>query len=845
MDAGRLVLLFLDCWRLALAELPVRLLGRSRTGPPFHRREPLIVFFTQLRHAFRRLWREPGFTTAAALTLALGVGANVAVFTLVEALLLRPLPYERADELVIVRHRDQGTGVTKEFIAIGDYVDLGARQRTMHALSGYGEFQATIYEQGEPFQTAALGATPELLSTLGFRPFLGRELTAEDAVTGAAPVVILSYDLWQNRFNRDSAVVGRSIRFSSGPREVIGIAPPGFRFPPSAATGVILSMTLPAEAPAQRKSGWTFAAARLQAGQTLETANAELAAISRELEQEHPEQNRGSTYYAVSLRDETVGDARKALVLLLAAVGTVLLIACANVANLLLARSLARQREMAVRLTLGAGRGRLVSQMLIESLALALVAGGAGLLLAFLGSRALAGLLPRELATPAAGSIQFNLVVVGFAAGVTLLTALATGLVAAMTTPLANAAGMLVVAGRATMSAANRRATSGLVAIEMAMAVALLIGAGLILRSFTGLLAIDPGFDGQRVLTMQINLPADRYEAVEGREAFYAQAFQAIGAVPGVESSGAAVVVPLTGNNWTVGFERADQPVPAGERPPDVGWQFASGGYFTTLRIPLLAGRVFDERDRPSTAPVVIVSQAVEKKFFGGTGSAVGKRIRLGPTNTAEIVGVVGDIRRAGLTDAPSADLYFPFERGPSGGITLFIRTAGDPEAAAAPIRAALRAIESQVAILETRSMAQVAGESLRVTRLVFLLLGSFALIALGLAAVGIYGVMSYVVRQRTREIGTRIALGAARPDILWLVMREGLAIAGLGVAVGLAVGLGGARALRSMLFGVGTGDPLVLAGAATVLVVTALVACYIPALRASAVDPARTLAEQ
>jgi len=802
------------------------------------------VFLYYIRHAFRRLRREPGFAFAAVVTLALGVGANVAVFALVEAVLLRPLPYDNAEDLVVVRHRDTRTAITKEFIAIGDWVDLSTRQSSFQSLGAYGTYEATVYGEGDPYQVPALGATPALLDALGMRPALGRSLTAEDVVEGAGPVMLLGYELWRTRFGGDPAVVGRSVKLGGEQRLVVGVAPPGFRFPPNAATGVIVNMSVPLTAPAQRKAGWTFAAGRLKPGRTAVDATTDLAAISSQMEREHPDQNQGSTYYAVPLRDETVGDAKGALLLLLAAVGTVLLIACVNVANLLLARSLARRREMAVRLTLGAGRGRLVAQLMTESLVLALVAGAVGVVLARFGARALAGMVPESLSAPGLAQVGINAPVLGFTVLVTIVTALACGVVGALTTPVSNAAGLLVVAGRATMSTAARRATSTLVAVEMAFAVALLIGAGLILRSFAGLLAVDPGFDLDRVLTMQIAIPADRYQAAEARSAFYDRAFTALAGVPGVREVGAAVVTPLTGNNWTVPFDRTDQPVAAGERPPDVGWQAATGGYFRAMQIPLRAGRLFDGRDRPGSPSVVIISESVARRFFAGD-SAVGRTIRISPQQTSEIVGVVGDIRRAGLTDQPRADVYFASQQGPGTAITLFIRTGDDPARAVGPVRAALRGVEPDVAVFGTPTMAQVASDSVRVTRLLLWLLGGFAVIALGLAAVGIYGVMSYVVRQRTREIGTRIALGAARNDIVWMVLRQGAVIAGIGTLAGFAVGLGAARALRSMLYGVQASDPLVLAGAALVLVVTALVACYLPAIRAARVDPARTLAEQ
>ncbi len=474
---------------------------------------------------------------------------------------------------------------------------------------------------------------------------------------------------------------------------------------------------------------------------------------------------------------------------------------------------------------------------------LALVAGVAGIGVAYRGAKGLVSLVPRSVELPVRSGVQLNGAVLAFGFFITVATALGFGVIAALTLRLENALNTLVVAGRASMSAMARRAMGGLVIAEIAFAVVLLIGAGLILRTFAGLLAVDPGFRFERVMTLELALPADRYAAVEARRGFYDRAFAALHDAPAVREVGAAVVMPLTGNNWTVPFERTDQPVSPGERPPDVGWQLASGGFFRALEIPLVDGRLFDDRDTPTSPPVVIVSEAVQGRFFGSEG-AVGRTVKLGD-QTMEIVGVVGDIRRAGLDDEPRADMYFPFEQALGGGITLFVRTEGDPGPALDAIQAAIRGIEPNAAIAETRTLAEVASESVRITKLVLWLLATFAATALALAAVGIYGVMSYVVGQRTREIGTRIALGALRSDILWLVMRQGAAIAGIGTAVGLAIGLVAARSLRSILYGVSSADPLILLGATAVLVGTTMVASYLPARRAAAVDPARTLADQ
>jgi putative ABC transport system permease protein len=837
-----LVLLLVDGWGLSALELPgaarraaLRLVNRFP-------REPVVMIRYHLRHAARRLLREPAFTAVAGLTLALGIGGSVAVFAVVEAVLLRPLPYPDADRLVIVKHQDERTGITKEFVAIGDYVDLAARQTAFDRVGSYGAGGATIFGQGEPIQVAALYADGGTLDALGAEVVMGRGLRPEGAVVGAAPVMLLGHELWRQRFGSDSLMVGRSLRLGTETRTVVGILAPSFHFPVGARTDVVLSVDLPAAAPAERKAAWTFALARLKPGLPIATAAADLRRVAGQLAAEYPETNRASTYFPVSLRDQAVGDTRPALLLLLAAVAAVLLIACGNVANLLLARSVGRRQEMALRLTLGASRGRLAGQLLLESFTLATIAGVVGVGFAKIGARALVLLASGSIRAPGLDDVVLDGPVLAFALLVTTATALTFGAVSTVTLNPESLATTLIGSGRSSSGGRARRASVALVVGEVAFAVTLLFAAGLIVKSFAGLLSIDPGFDPERVLTVTVDLPADRYAALESRDGLYRRAFPAIRRLPGIQEVGAAVVVPLTGNNWTAPFERADQPVRVGERPPEVGWQVASGGYFAALKIPLVRGRLFDERDGPTSPRIAIVSRAIERRFFAGE-SAVGRSIRLGP-DEVEIVGVVGDIRRAGLTDDPRADLYFPFERQPSTEITLFIRTAGAPLAALPPIRAALRELEPDLVLRSPRSMAEVAASSVELTRLLVMLLGAFAAVALVLAAIGIYSVMSYVVRQRTREIGTRIALGAGTRDILWLVLREAAAIAGTGTTIGVGIGLATSGVLRSQLYQVSAADPLVVAGATAVLAAAALVASMLPALRAASVDPARTLAD-
>jgi len=767
------------------------------------------MFLNDLRHAVRMLRREPGFTLAALLTLALGVGANVAVFAVVEAVLLRPLPYPAADRIEILRHRDQRTGITKDFIAIGDYVDLVQRQSAFETLAAYGQTQSTVFGDDEPFRASTLAAGPGLLEMLRVRPVMGRSIEAGDSRQGAAPVILLGYEFWQSHYASDPHIVGRRVKLDQAEAQVVGVAPPGFQFPPGSRTDIIGALTLPVQAPSARKSDWVFAVARLKPDLTLPQALANLTTISRQLQKEYPRANQASEYYAVPLRDALVGDTKPALILMLAAVGVVLLIACANVANLLLARSLGRRREMAVRVALGAGQGRLVAQLLTESLALAIAAAAVGLLIAQRGSRALVALVPKSVNVPGLADVHLNGGVLAFAVGISVVTALAFGLLSAITIRTADATGALVAPGRVSAGAGARRTASVLVVAEVALAIVLLIGAGLILRSFSRLLSVDPGFQIDRVLTITIGAPNDRYKEVPARSELFQRIWTALKALPDVQDAGAGVVIPLTGNNWTSPLERPEHPISAGDRPPEVGWQLASGGYFRALGIPLLSGRLFDDRDTPNGKPVVIVSEAIERRFFPGE-KALGRELKNG-NQRMEIVGVVANIRRAGLQDQPRADLYFPLESNPTNLITLFVRTTADPAGALPAIQSALRTVEPGLVVIASRTMQEIASTSVQVTQLALWLLAGFAATALALAGVGIYGVMSYVVRQRTREIGTRVALGATRRDIIILVMRQGATIAAMGIALGLAAGLAAARSLGSLLFGVHSWDPWTL----------------------------------
>jgi putative ABC transport system permease protein len=794
-----------------------------------------------VRQALRLFRRETAFAAAAVLTLALGIAASTALFAIVEAVLLRSLPFEQADRLVVVRHRDLRTGLTKPDIAIGDFVDLRARQRSLESLAGLMGYESTYFGPGEPLHVEGAVVTADALRALRVQPALGRLLRDEDARDGAAAVALVSDEFWRTELGSDPQVLGRSILLGTSRRMVVGVLPPGFRFPTMRKTDVVVTQMLPAAAPAQRKSGWIYGIGRLRAGATLPAAAAELAAISGQFEAEFPDQNTGTRYEALALRDALVGDTRTPLLLLLAAVGFVLVIACVNVGNLLLARALGRQQELAIRLALGAGRRRLVAQVLTEGVALALAGAVAGVALAWRAVPLLATMMPNAASLPGLAAAGIDAGVVSFAVGAALLSAVIFSAIACV--------GLFRTDGRAvssqrhgTMAPGARRAASALVAAEISLAVVLLAGAGLTLRSFSNLLAVDPGFSASGVLTVQFALPDGRYDDAGARRAFYARAFSEIAAVPGVEAVGAAMVTPLTGNNWTAPLQRVDRPLPAGERPPEVGWQLASEGYFRALRIPLRAGRLFEPRDETGPA-VVIISEAAASSYFAGE-NALGHRIDLGDVKP-EIVGIVGNIRRASLTDDPRADLYFPFERVMSPSTTLFIRASGEAAAALAPVRAVVRRLEPHAVLYETRTLSAIAEESAAVTRLATRLLAGFAAIALLLAAVGVYGVMSYRVRLRTRELGTRLALGASPGDITRLVLLQAFAIACVGVVIGTAIALAFSRTLSSILFDVRPWDPMVLASAAAVLAAATLAASYLPARRAARVDPMTALAAE
>ena len=823
-----------DCWRVVLTS---RDAARSREWVS-------LSMWRQFRHAARMFSRERGVALGAASTLALGIGANVAVFGAVEAVLLRALPYPEADRLVIVQHEAVATGQTKDYVPIGDYLDLAARQSSFEEFGGYGLDSGTVTGLGRPFRASALIATDGAVRALRMQTMLGRGLEARDCLTNAPPVVVLSFDFWRDRLGSDPRVLGRHLQLGPLSAEIVGVAARGFRFPPETDASVVLPMTVPSAPPTSRTEEWTFIVARLKRGISLDVAAADLAAMSKQLALEHPADNQASRFIPVALRDRLVGVSRLALELALAVSTVVLIIACANVANILLARSLSRQRETAVRLALGAGRRHLAAQLFAESAVLAIPSTVVGVIAGVWATRGVLAMAPSSVSVAGLQHVQLNATVAAFGAVLAAATTIALAAVSGLTMRSRTPVGALI-AVRSMGTPGARRTASAFVVIQLALAVTLLIGAGLVVRSLARLTAVHPGFEVDHVLTLHSSIPGERYRTRAALDGFYQTASFALRALPGVREVGTTAIVPLTGNHWTAPFEREDQRGDKSHRAPQVGWQSVSGGYFAALRIPLLSGRVFTDRDTPDSPPVVVISRGLEQAFFAAE-SAIGHRIMISRTNTAEIIGVVGDVRRASLAEDPVPDLYYASSQQPTPEMTWVIHTSGDPDQAVPAIRSALTVLEPGVEVTQARSMSAIAADSAEVLRFTMWLFGAFGGVALVLAAVGVYSVMAYATRQRAREIGIRTALGATRADLVGLVIREGLLLSGLGAIAGLLIGVLIARLspLGALLYKTSPSDPMTLTFAPALLAVCALLACYLPARRAARIDPVRALVE-
>ncbi|HET9985181.1 MAG TPA: ABC transporter permease [Longimicrobiales bacterium] len=802
-----------------------------------------------VRHAVRSLRKAPGFTLVAAFTLALGIGATTAIYTVVDAVLLRGLGVADPERLVVLWEMDRDPEPNR--VAPANFFDWEAQARSFSSMAYFVQWPMNLTGSGEPQEVQAQLVSADFFRTLGARPLLGRDFRPEDGGTGdvarytQGDVVVLSHALWRSRFGGDPSILGETIRVDDQPRTVVGVMGPDFRVLDKK-PDLWIPLSLPRR---DRESLGRFltGVARLKPGVPLERAADEMSAIARRLEEAYPAYDTGWGIKVVPWRDQVVGPVRPALLVLLGAVGMLLLIACTNVANLLLGRASARRTEIVVRLSLGATRGRLVRQLLTESVALSLVGGGIGVAAAALGTRALVRSLPASVQLPRLDAVAVDGRVLAFALGVTLLTGVLFGLAPALAASRTDLQGTLRDAARGTTGGRGAlRLRGGLVVAEVALALMLLVGAGLLLRSFQKLQQVDTGMRAEGVLTLRMGLGSDAYDSDDAMRGFLARLLPGLRALPGVRAAGTIWFLPLSGDRSNTAAYRPDRPKPAAGQEPSADIRVVGGDYFRAQGIRILRGRGFDARDHARSATTFVINEALAREHFPGE-DPIGKRMAYEWDDliVGEIVGVVEDTRDAGVAEPPAPAIYRAFAQAPSRLLNVVIRTAGDPMTLAGPAREVVRRLDPNLPVASVRSMESVVSEATARPRLSGYLLGAFAAIALLLAAIGLYGVISYGVAQRRGEIGVRVALGAARGDIVGLIVRQGMTVTAAGLALGLAGALALTRLLRSLLFGVTTTDALTFAAVPLLLVTVALVASYLPASRAARQDPATALRAQ
>lgn len=813
----------------------------------------LDTVLQDLRLGLRKLASAPGFSLAAVLSLALAIGANAVIFSLVYGILMRSLPYENPDQLVLVSEQDRNAEAAPETdgaaagmlpLSAPNLRDYSEQNHVFEGMSGFFAWNATLAGEPQAERVDAAVVSTNMFGLLGVEPVLGRGFLPEEGqVKGKDNVAVLGYSLWQTRFGGDPGVLGRVIKLEGLEFTVVGVMPPGFDFPEGAK--VWKPFVFP-DAP--RDFNFIRTIARLKPGVSLESAQADMSLLASQLEKAYPETNKGRGVSLVRLNDHLVGEVRPALFVLQGAVALLLLIACVNVSNLLLLRSTLRQAEIAVRTTLGAARKRLVRQLLTEGLVLAILGGLVGLLFA---SWSLGGLLPLlEGDVPRVEEVRLDRTVLAVSAAVTLATALLFGLIPAFYSSRPDFGHVLRSGFGASRTRLGQRLQQLAVVSQVALALALVIGAGLLVKSFNRLLAVDPGFRPENVLTLQLNLvPQSRYADQQATTAFYSELLRRVEALPGVRSAGATWGLPMSGAAGGTEVEVEGRPdVAKGET---ISVQPATPGYFETMGIPLLAGRTFARGEDGATPPVAIVNEALAKRLWPGE-SAVGKRLtfelNFGPAGqvakaTREVVGVVASVRQSGLDQEAPPQLYFPYFQSAWRWSTLVVRSRqGDPSGLAPAIRREMAKIDPDLAPNEVRTLADIVGKSVAQRRLSMVLLSAFAAIALALAAIGIYGVASFAVSQKTRELGIRMALGAQRGTVVWLVLRRALLLGAAGVLLGLLMALGMTRYLAGLLYEVSTFDAATFTLISALLLLITLLASFLPARRATRVNPVNAI---
>ena len=801
--------------------------------------------FTDLRYGLRSLLKRPAFTTIALLTLALGIGVNSAIFSAVDSILLRPLPLNDPARLVSVWEQTPRDGIQQNEVAPANFFDLKTQNQVFEDVGAYGPDDVNFTGDGEPERLDGQVVTANVFSILGVAPALGRTFSPEEDQLGHEHVVVLSDSLWQRRFNRDQSIINRQITLNGRSFTVIGVMPRGFFFP-AREIELWTPWAMEPEQKAGRGDHYLRLVARLQQGTGLERANADVTAIAQRLSAEYPRTNEGLGFTVHSLHQDYVGNLRLPILILFAAVGLVLLIACANVANLLLAQATTRRREIAIRIALGARRWTIVRQLLIESLLLATGGGLLGVLGAFWGVAALSKLLPQSLSKLQDVSIDAR--VFFFTLAVSVLTAVVFGgvpaLLASRTRPGAT---LNDVARDFAGGTSGRHVRAVLVVSEVALAVVLLVSAGLLIRSFQLLRRVDTGFTTENALTMRMVLPFPKYVKQETRRAFYDEVLRKIEALPGVESAGMITFLPLSFNGMNFSFSVDGQQAPSDMKLPFALFRVVSPDYFRAMGIPLRHGRFFDSRDAADAQPAVLVNRRLADQYWPGE-DAIGKRLKIGPLDSPNawltVVGVVGDVQQTGLYDQ-KLEFYVPYAQERRSFVAprdLVVRTKSDPAVIARAVREAVWSVDKDQPVSNVRTLDQVFAAAISQERFQALLLGLFATLALLLACVGLYGVISYAVVQRTHEIGVRMALGAQPVDVLTLVIRQGMTLTLTGLAAGILAGTFVTRVLSDLLFGVTPRDPLTFVGVPVLLLLVAFLACYIPARRATRIDPLSAL---
>ena len=805
------------------------------------------TLLNDLRHATRRLRRSPGFTALAALTVGLGVGATTAMFSAVNGVLLKPLSYPEPDRLVMLRGATLARPGRSGVISYPDYRDWRRENRSFESLAAPRPANVTLSGPGSPERIEGARVTASFFQILRVTPARGQLFPEEVDRPGGALVAVVSDALWR-RLGADPALVGRSLTLDGRPHTVIGILPRTFRPPREIERAEVFApLALDGAGLEERGSRSLVAIGRLRSGVSLEQARADLAQVARSLEKEHPDHNTGVGAMLESLHADTVGELRRPLLVLSGAVAFLLLIACANVANLVLPRALARRREVAIRAALGAQRSRLVRELLTESILLGVVGGAAGVALAHLGLEALVSLAPAG--TPRIEDVTLDGRVLGFSLALSLLTGVAFGLVPALSASRTDVHAALHESGRSPALARHPGARL-LVVAEIALSLVLMAGAGLLLESFRRQLSIDPGFDPRNVLTLAVSLPDARYARPDQRAGFYAELVEGVRHLPGVISAAAITPLPLGGDAVATRFTVEGRPAPPPGQKPRAEYRAVTAGYFETMRIPLRKGRTFDARDRQGAQAVAVVNETLAAEVFPGQ-DPLGRRIKIGITtdesdpSTFEIVGVVGDVRHFGRRIFSPPEIYVPHPQQSWPWMSLVVRTSGDPASLTAAVRRQVAALDPEQPVHDARPLLDLLSDSLAASRFVMALLAGFALLGLALATVGVYGVVAGSVERRTGEIGLRLAVGAHPGDVLRMVLVQAARIAAAGVTLGLLAAFALTRVMQTLLFDVSPTDPATFAAVAAVLALATLLASYLPARRAARLDPATVLREE